>query len=127
MKYKIKTLDGRHSYNDQFDYYVSFGGHMNNNSGPLHFNRALQWMIQTWGWSAEVRLHRHISMHIERNATMVRSMFLRVAGIPALDTELPPECNPRWTWSNQFDDLRIYLKSNAELAWFQLAHPVDQK
>lgn len=126
MKYRIKALDGRYSYHDEFAYYVSFESHMNNHSGPLHFNRALQWMIQTWGWSAEVRLHRHIRQHIERNMTVIRTMPLRIVK-PVLDTDIPPECNPRWSWSNQYPDLRIYLKSGAELNWFQLAHPVDQK
>jgi len=127
MKYSVQRLDGRFSYNDQFDYYVSFKSHMNDNQGPLKFERALQWMIRTWGWSAEVRQHRHIRLHIERNASVVRNMPLMVAGLAPLDTELPAECNLHWSWSNQYQDLRIYMKGGEELSLFLLAHPVDQK
>ena len=39
---------------------------------------------------------------------------------------LPAECNPLWSWSNGYEELRIYIKGDKELAFFQLSHPVDQ-
>ena len=31
-----------------------------------------------------------------------------------------------WSWTNRMDELRIYVKGDAELVFFQLAHQVDQ-
>jgi hypothetical protein len=36
-------------------------------------------------------------------------------------------CNPHWSWSNSYQDLRIYVATEKELTFFQLAHPIDQK
>lgn len=116
MKYTTQTLDRRHKYHDRFRYYVKFGATMNGHLGALNFNYALQWMIQTWGWSAEIQQYTQITKWAKLKH-MLQSTSL----------ELPPECNPHWSWTNQFDDLRIYLLSEAELSFFQLAHPVDQK
>lgn len=96
---------------------------MDLDQGPLEFNRALQWCIQTWGWTAEVQQYYEIIRWAQ--VSIVQTQPVRWVKTP--DIKLPPECNPCWTWSNGFDDLRIYLKSGAELAFFQLAHPVDQK
>ena len=97
---------------------------MANRSGPLHFNDAMAWCIQTWGWSAEINqtakiqswTRTGIALNLHQN--LASNIF-----------ESPPlYCNPHWSWTNRIgDDLRIYLLGDAELAWFQLAHPVDQK
>lgn len=118
LQYRLHHLDGRHSHNDRFQHYLSFPASMTQRSGPLHFNDTMAWCIQTWGWSAEVN-----------QTAKILSWTLMVTKFPQgilLDT--PECCNPSWSWSNRLGhDLRIYLRGDAELAFFQLAHPVDQK
>ena len=124
MIYQLHRLDGRHSHNQRFRYYLGFSASMANRSGPLYFNDAMAWCIQTWGWSAEVNATVRILSWARQSVVM---------GIPnTLASEIfehpPDHCNPHWSWSNQIQpDLRIYLHSDAELTWFQLAHPVDLK
>jgi hypothetical protein len=121
MKYKVNTLDGRFKYRKWFKYYIGFSTSMINDQGPMQFNRALQWFFDTYGWSAEIR-----------QWTEIRSWYIN--GIPMMaikggrirpDLEiLPSECNMNWSWTNGMGDLRIYIKGDAELAFFQLAHPL---
>lgn len=75
------------------------------------FNQAIQWMIKTWGWSAEVRQWYEIKHYTDMSSFAAKSKQV-----------YPLECNSYWTWSNGFDDLRIYLQSDKELAFFQLSH-----
>jgi hypothetical protein len=124
MRYKINRLDGRYSHNDRFSYYLGFSQTMTHKSGPLHFNDAMTWCIRTWGWSAEVNQTAKILAwtvsinHIQSNLNLASGIM----------PESPEFCNPSWSWTNHIGgDLRIYLKGDAELAFFQLAHPVDQK
>jgi|688.fasta_scaffold353816_3 hypothetical protein len=130
MKYTIQRLDGRFTYRDWFQYYIGFGTTMSNNQGPLNFDHCLQWFVQTYGWSAEIRQYSEISRWVNMNQTMTRQMIRKFGnnhtkGIPpALD--LPNSCNPYWSWTNGYDDLRLYVKSDQELSFFQLANPIDQ-
>jgi hypothetical protein len=32
----------------------------------------------------------------------------------------PAYCNPHWSWTNGYDDLRIYVSSSTELVFFKL-------
>jgi hypothetical protein len=130
MKYTIQRLNKRYSYSDLFQYYIGFGTTMSNNQGPLNFDRCLQWFVQTYGWSAEIRQSAEISRWVSINQTMTRQMIRKFGnnhplGIPSAP-ELPNSCNPYWSWTNGYDDLRIYVKSDHELSFFQLAKPVDQ-
>jgi len=121
MIYELHRLDGRHSHNDRFQYYLGFSSSMANRSGPLYYNDAMTWAIRTWGWSAEIHQMRRI---LSWTTTMV-ALNQIATGIL---TQEPDYCNPHWSWTNTIgSDLRIYLQGDAELAWFQLAHPVDQK
>jgi hypothetical protein len=118
LQYRLHCLDGRHSHRDRFRYYLSFPASMTQLSGPLCFNRAMAWCVQTWGWSAEVN-----------QTAKILSWTLMITQFPrGILPETPEHCNPCWSWSNRLgSDLRIYLAGDAELAFFQLAHPVDQK
>jgi hypothetical protein len=128
MKYSITKLDGRFSFSREFSFFASFHPDMSQWQGPLHFNRTLQWMIQTWGWSAEVHQWVRIRNHISRSNLVLRTASgVGPSAVAKVDCEYPPECNPHWSWSNRFGDLRIYLKGGEELSLFLLAHPVDQK
>lgn len=119
MKYHKQKMDGRHNYNDRFKYYLNWPISMNYNRGPLHFNHALQWCIQTWGWSAEVRQYYELLRW--------KIMCINHPQLVPSSQDLDTACNTYWTWSNQFNSLRIYLRSEQELSWFQLAHPVDSQ
>ena len=123
MKYTIQRLDGRHSYHKWFQYYVGFSSSMSLNKGPLHFTRAQLWCFQTWGWSAEVRQWDEIYRWSTNSTPMMRVPGGFVRQTP---NNLPEECNPYWSWTNGTTTggaLRIYLKSDAELSFLQLAHP----
>lgn len=124
MKYQIHVLDGRHSYHQKFDYYVGFAASMNQDQGPLQFAQVQKWCMDTWGWSAEVKQWRDI---LSWFSTQSRIMGKQFTTREEWQNYLPDCCNPHWSWSNGYDDLRIYLRSSKELAFFKLANPIDQK
>jgi hypothetical protein len=104
MKYQITKLDRRHSHSGYFRYMLEFSKSSWPGTGVLDFDRARRWMNQTWGWSQEV----------ETRATMqIRS------NLPGYN---PEEINPHWGYTVRYNDYRIYLHSDKELAWFQLTH-----
>lgn len=114
MKYKIRKLDGRYSYREYFKYCIVFPNVQLSYRYVEHFNNALQWFVQTYGPSTEIRMWKDILDH--------RNRF----GAVLLDEEpLPEYVNFNWSWSNGYDDLRIYIKSEKELSFFKLANPVD--
>lgn len=125
MKYLVHPLDGRHSYRDWFQYYVGFSAVMGQGHGPMVFNDALRWCTDTYGWSAEIRQYVKIMQwtHSPWHHSASKSIRLASQMLPERSTH----CNPNWSWSNAYADLRIYFASSAELAFFQLAHPVDRK
>ena len=123
LQYQLNRLDGRYSHKDRFRYYLGFSSAVTQRSGPLHFNEVMTWCIQTWGWSAEINQSAKIqSWH--------QTMYNLRVTVPHLSggmSDLPDYCNPFWSWSNLVGaNLRIYLRGDAELAFFQLAHAVDQ-
>ena len=124
MNYKIQKLDGRHSYRRWFEYYIGFRQSMSYSQGPLQFAQAQKWFFDTYGWSAEIRqwadIHRWTAMGLQ---TVARPW----ATEDSVMEHLPAVCNRHWSWTNGATDLRIYLATDQELAFFQLAHPVDQK
>jgi hypothetical protein len=121
MKYTINRMDGRFSYRNWFQYYIGFAGKMSNDNGPVDFDHCLRWFTQTYGWSAEIR--QYADMHSWTNYNKSVSHLLRNSA----KFQLPDCCNPNWSWSNGFvTDLRIYVKGDQELSFFQLAIPVDR-
>jgi hypothetical protein len=114
MKYTVQKMDQRFSYSDRFCYIVSLPSRMTNSQGPYHFNLLLQWMIRTWGWSPEVRQYDQILGWVSYWRGTTEYDHIR-------DT-----CNPLWSWSNGYDDLRIYLATEKELMFLQLNYPIDQ-
>lgn len=124
MNYKIQKLDGRHSYRRWFEYYIGFRQSMSYGQGPLQFAQAQKWFFDTYGWSAEIRqwadIHRWTAMGLQAAARPWTTE-------DAVMEHLPAVCNRHWSWTNGATDLRIYLATDQELAFFQLAHPIDQK
>lgn len=120
MKYTVVNLDGRYAYRDRFKYYLGFSTTMTRQQGPIAFNDAVCWFTERYGWSAEIKQWHHIS----------RWTGNQLAGIPVASgilAEPSAHCNPHWSWSNGYQDLRVYVASEQELAFWQLAYPVDQK
>ena len=118
MKYEIQRLDGRFTYRDLFEFCIKFSNNMSNSQGPLHFSDAQKWFFQTYGWSAEIRTYEKLKRWTTQ-ISQVRA-FKPASG---LLHELPEHCNPHWSWTNGYDDLRIYVATDKELAFFQLAFP----
>lgn len=120
MKYSIVKLDGRYSYRENFEFYLAFTNSMTRQHGPILFNNAMTWFTKHYGWSAEIRQWHNIERW-----TSPQKMGLPIAsGILA---EPSVHCNPHWSWSNSHSDLRVYVATEQELMFWQLAHPVDQK
>ena len=120
MKYIVTRLDGRYSYRQNFEFYLGFSNTIVRDQGPLHFNDAMCWFTAHYGWSAEIKQWHNID----------RWTGNHVMGILVASGILPEpsaHCNPHWSWSNLHTNLRIYVATEQELAFFQLAHPVDQK
>ena len=65
MEYKVKKLDGRYSHRKYFKYCVEFD---KSQWGPLKFHNALKWMMETYGYTAEIREWQHIKhLHQQRS------------------------------------------------------------
>ena len=96
---------------------------MSTDRGPLQFNTALRWFFDTYGWSAEIRDYSKMQKWTVQATAWLGSRQLQKAS--GILEDLPDHCNPHWSWTNGYDDLRIYVASERELAFFQLAHPVD--
>jgi len=115
MKYDIQRLDGRFTYRDLFQYTIKFTNRMSNNQGPQQFAEAQKWFFDTYGWSAEIRQYAEIRAWITTNNRVLKGTA----------AEIPDECNPYWSWTNGYDDLRIYVASDRELNFFQLRWPYE--
>ena len=119
MKYEIAKLDGRFTYRDLFEYYIKFSNSMTRGHGPLHFNAVLEWFRDTYGWSAEIRQYNNM-MSWTTASRNVMNQFPKATGILS---ELPDCCNSHWSWTNGYNDLRIYVASDRELNFFLLKWP----
>ena len=130
MKYTIQRLDKRYSHADLFQYYIGFPARQINNRGPECFNEALQWFTRTYGWSAEIKQYADIKSFGTSFNSVARAMQRKFNGHPLLGVQnpqpIPSFCNELWSWSNLYDDLRIYTATDRELTFFQLAFPVDR-
>lgn len=121
MRYEIQRLDGRFSYRHLFEYYIKFSNKMSSNRGPLNFSDVQQWFFNTYGWSAEIRIYEKISRWTTQINHLNQTHASNIAS--GILTEIPEHCNPHWSWTNGYDDLRIYVATDKELAFFQLAFP----
>jgi hypothetical protein len=123
MKYKIQKLEKRHSYHGLFQYYIGFSKSMWQDKGPLHFSRCQLWFIKTYGWSAEVPIYVKINTWCDINQTVMFGVNSKSS-----KKETDELSNPHWSWTNGIgDQSRIYVASEAELAFFCLSWPIDQK
>ena len=129
MKYTIQRLDKRYSHADIFQYYIKFSARQTIDRGPECFNEALQWFTRTYGWSAEIKQYVDIKRYSTafNNVThhMQRKFGNHPLGVPN-QHPIPDCCNELWSWSNLYDDLRVYVATDRELTFFQLTFPIDQ-
>jgi len=111
MNYKIVKLDGRWSYRNYFEYAIIFSNSMIRDQGPVHFATAQKYFFDAYGWSAEIRQWAEIKKYADN-----RSM---------LGVVMPDCVNPNWSWTNGYDDLRIYVQNETGLTLFTLKFSND--
>jgi len=116
MNYTVTRLDGRYSYRETFKYYIGFSATMARQQGPVAYNDAILWFTGTYGWSAEIREYMKI---LRWNQDI--KLWNRQPTTGMLD-QTSQHCNPHWSWTNAYEDRRIYVAGDEELAFFQLAN-----
>ena len=129
MKYTIQRLNKRYSHADLFQYYIGFNPRMGADRGPECFNEILYWFTRTYGWSAEIKQYINVKQYATSYNTITHHMHQKFGNHPLLNQvqhPIPNFCNELWSWSNLYDDLRIYVATDRELTFFQLTFPVDQ-
>lgn len=112
MKYSIRKLDNRFSYSSHFAYCVMFKKDMDDEQGPLNFEKAIDWFRKAYGASANITNWVKIHSYYDR----------RLQFVPNHDP-MPEIVNPNWSWSIDYNELRIYIKTDAELSFFKLTYP----
>jgi len=128
MNYRIAKLDGRWNYHSFFAFAVIFSpnipdpGERIGDKGMLlkfvlDFTTAQEYFLNTYGWSAEVRQWVDIYNYYK---------FKNGGPYFSPESEMPKCVNMYWSWTNGFNDLRIYVKSEKELTLFRLKYPIDQ-
>ena len=72
-----------------------------NVSGVITFHHARKWCNETWGFGTDVDTH---------------DVALRAG----------EQVNPHWAYDAQYNQYRIYLAGDQELAWFRLKFGVGK-
>ena len=110
MNYKIVKLDGRHNYNKIYRYSIEFrkGTY---SSGVLDFDRARRWFNRTYGWSQDVRTQNEIAGQLN---------------IQDYKNHQQEDLNLAWAYCTEYRNYRIYVASDKELMFFELAHSGTQ-
>ena len=119
-KLRYKELDGRHSGNGIFKYYVctlpppTYQRFYPNTRLDFHMNKVFDfillrnWCWDTWGPSCDFK--DYVNIHYAK---------LDAKYAPNIINKL--ELNDHWTFSNDREkECRIYLKSDEDLAWLKI-------
>jgi hypothetical protein len=106
MNYEIVKLNGRNSWSKIYRYTIEFpkGDY---SSGVLEFDRARRWFNRTYGWSTDVKTQNEIAFQLNDR-------------IP--ESHQPDDLNLLWAYSTEYRNYRIYVSSDKELMFFELAH-----
>ena len=107
MKYQVTQLDRRYSHSSSFGYVLEFSKNTRAGTGVLDFDRARRWMNRTYGWSQDVE---------------IQSAIKWLGSVRTDVTVQVEDMNRYWAYSVAYKDYRIYLASEKELTFFQLAH-----
>ena len=110
MRYEVTKLDARYANFGSFRYMLEFSKSTWKGTGVLDFDRARRWMNKTWGWTQDVN---------------TRSALIRRLADPLNNSVKEEDVNRHWSYSVLYKEYRIYLNSDKELAFFQLAHAQD--
>jgi hypothetical protein len=102
MLLTIKKTDKRHTGRDLWHYVVvveakRYSGLAGRGQRILDLNEIRNWCVQTWGSSCELELWM-------------------VANGTTDSTNL----NQHWCWHTNYDNYKIYLRSDKEANWFKL-------
>lgn len=126
--YKVHKLDSRYNFHQYFAYYISFSHTTPPAKAALKFWRAKRWFMDTYGYSAEIHSWDEIRRlaQFSQKSGMWRKVQISQAWIEDIDAA--DVLNLAWSWSigREAKDYRIYCASDKEVAFFQLAHKVDQ-
>lgn len=106
MNYNIVKLNGRNSWSKIYRYTIEFpkGTY---SSGVLEFDRARRWFNRTYGWSQDVQTQNEIAGQLNRR-------------VP--ESHKSDDLNLLWAYSTEYRNYRIYVASDRELMFFELAH-----
>jgi len=106
MKYETVKLNGRNSWSKIYRYTIEFpkGTY---SSGVLEFDRARRWFNRTYGWSTDVRTQNEIAEQLNDQ-------------VPS--SHQSDDLNLQWAYSTEYRNYRIYVASDKELMFFELAH-----
>ena len=106
MKYKVNKMDRRYTRHG-YQYLIEFSKVTHFGTGVLDFDRARRWFTQTYGWSQDVE--QQMAMQLNKRHHQ--------------DAYQPNDINPHWASLIKYDDYRIYVATEKELAFFILSHP----
>ena len=106
MNYEIVKLNGRNSWSKIYRYTIEFtkGDY---SSGVLEFDRARRWFNRTYGWSTDVKTQDEIACQLNDQ-------------VP--ESHQSDDLNLLWAYSTEYRNYRIYVSSDKELMFFELAH-----
>lgn len=106
MNYEIVKLNMLASPSKIYRYTIEFpkGDY---SSGVLEFDRARRWFNRTYGWSQDVRTQNDIAGQLNDR-------------VP--ESHQPDDLNLLWAYSTEYRNYRIYVASDKELMFFELAH-----
>ena len=107
MKYDIVKLNGRSdNWSKIYRYTIEFpkGDY---SSGVLEFDRARRWFNSTYGWSTDVETQNEIAEQLNDQ-------------VPS--SHQSDDLNLQWAYSTEYRNYRIYVASDKELMFFELAH-----
>ena len=106
MNYNIVRLDRRHNWHKTYRYSIEFpkGAY---SSGVLEFDRARRWFNRTYGWSQDVQTQNDIAGQLNNQ-------------VP--ESHQQEDLNLLWAYSTEYRNYRIYVASDKELMFFELAH-----
>ena len=110
MNYKIVQLDKRHNWRKIYRYSIEFPKGVFS-SGVLDFDRARRWFNRTYGWSQDVRTQNEIAGQLNDR-------------VP--ESHEPDDINLLWAYCTEYRNYRIYVASDKELMFFELAHAGTQ-
>lgn len=99
-EHRIRELNSRFNYHNIFRYIVDWRKTLNV-SGVIPFHHARKWCNETWGFGTDVDTH---------------DVALRAG----------EQVNPHWAYEIRYDQYRIYLAGDQELAWFRLKFGVGK-